>query len=180
MPLSPLRARFVDEYMIDRNATQACIRAGYSPKAAKKIAYVVLNHHEVRAEIDRRTAILSEQAGVRAAQVVEKLAAIVNANIGDYLVAGPDGQPRLDLDQLKGGQGMAIQDLVTEDGARIRMHDKVAAADKLLRHIGGYKDRVEITGRNGGPIELKPVTNAQRLKALMALIDEVESEAGDT
>jgi hypothetical protein len=57
------------------------------------------------------------------------------------------------------------------------MHDKIAAADKLLRHLGGYRDRVEHAGPDGGPITVAPVTHAQRLKAVMALIAKAEDGA---
>jgi len=181
MTLTLRRLQFIDEYMIDRNGTQAAIRAGYSAKAAGKMAHTLLSDYRVRAEIERRAAELSERASVSAAQVIEKLAAIVNANIGDYLVAGPDGQLRLDIDKLKSEQASAVQDVVTESGARIRMHDKISAADKLLRHLGGYKDRIEHTGPDGGPIEVGLMTDEERLDALRELIARVKARvAGET
>lgn len=54
MPLSEQRKRFVDEYLIDLNGTQAAIRAGYSPKTAQEQASRLLSNVMVRAEIEKR------------------------------------------------------------------------------------------------------------------------------
>jgi len=191
MTLTYKQRRFVDEFMIDRNATQAALRAGYAEKFARGIGCAMLAHYKVRAEVDRRSVDLSDRAGVAAIQVIEKLWAIVRANIADYLIIDADGQIRLDPSKIKGEQAAPIAALATEgatagDGAgharrtHIRMHDKIAAADKLLRHLGGYKDRVEHTGQDGGPIAVAPVTHAQRLKAVMALIAKAEDGADQT
>ena len=50
------RERFVDEYLIDLNATQAAIRAGYSPKTAYSIVHELMKIPEVRARIDKAMA----------------------------------------------------------------------------------------------------------------------------
>ena len=57
--LTPLQRRFVDEYAIDLNGTQAAIRAGYSPKTARSIASENLTRPAVRATI--RTALQKQQ-----------------------------------------------------------------------------------------------------------------------
>jgi phage terminase small subunit len=61
------------------------------------------------------------------------------------------------------------------------MHDEISAADKLLRHLGGYKDRIEHTGPDGGPIEVGLMTDEERLDALRELIARVKARvAGET
>src|SRR4029077_21128262 len=59
-PLAPKQQRFVDEYLIDLNATQACIRAGYSAKMAGKIGWQMLGKTRIadaiQAARDRRAA----------------------------------------------------------------------------------------------------------------------------
>lgn len=52
--LTPLRQRFVSEYLVDLNATQAAIRAGYSPKTAQKIASQLLDKTGVQAAIQAK------------------------------------------------------------------------------------------------------------------------------
>ena len=56
MSLTPKQTKFIDEYMKDLNATQAAIRAGYSPKTARQIASQNLSKLHIRAEIAKRMA----------------------------------------------------------------------------------------------------------------------------
>lgn len=71
--LTPKQARFVEEYRIDRNATQAAIRAGYSEKTAYAIGSENLTKPEILAEIDKGTAALSEELQLTTKMVVEGL-----------------------------------------------------------------------------------------------------------
>lgn len=52
MDLSPKQSRFIEEYLLDFNATQAAIRAGYSPKTARVQASQNLSKLNIRAKID--------------------------------------------------------------------------------------------------------------------------------
>lgn len=52
-PLTPKQQRFVDEYLIDLNATQACIRAGYSKKTAEQMGYQLLQKTSVQTAIEQ-------------------------------------------------------------------------------------------------------------------------------
>ena len=62
--LTPKQTRFIDEYLIDLNGTQAAIRAGYSPKAAEVQASVLLRNPNVREVVDRRMADLQRRTGI--------------------------------------------------------------------------------------------------------------------
>ena len=72
-PLAPRRQRFVEEYLVDANATQAAIRAGYSPKTAHVQGSRLLTDVKVRTSIDEGLARLSERARVSAEWVTQKL-----------------------------------------------------------------------------------------------------------
>jgi phage terminase small subunit len=52
--LTPKQERFIDEYLIDLNATQAAIRAGYSKRSARQIAEKNMSKHDIRERIDKR------------------------------------------------------------------------------------------------------------------------------
>ena len=67
MRLTPREERFVGEYLIDLNATQAAIRSGYSAKSARQIGaenlskpYIAAAIAEAQAERARRTEIISK------------------------------------------------------------------------------------------------------------------------
>ena len=68
--------RFVEEYLIDLNATQAAIRAGYSPDTAGSIGNENLKKPEICACVEKAMAERSKRTGVCADRVVQELAKI--------------------------------------------------------------------------------------------------------
>lgn len=77
--------RFVDEYLIDLNATQAAIRAGYSARNADKIGYELLGKTVVSAYLDVRMAERSERTEITQDMVLRKWWDIANANPNDLM-----------------------------------------------------------------------------------------------
>lgn len=67
------RKRFIAEYLIDQNATQAAIRAGYSKRSAGSIGEEILKIPEIRAEIDRRLALVADNCALTAENIIEEL-----------------------------------------------------------------------------------------------------------
>jgi hypothetical protein len=60
-------------------------------------------------------------------------------------------------------------------GVRVRLYDKIAALDKLMKHIGGYQpDRHEISGPGGKPIETKVETTDEKLDLKKLSIEELQ------
>jgi phage terminase small subunit len=70
-PRPARQVKFIDEYMVDRNGTQAAIRAGYSKKTANAIAGRLLSNVSIKAEIQRRSKRLAHRADVTAADILE-------------------------------------------------------------------------------------------------------------
>ena len=163
--LTPKQARFVDEYLVDLNATQAATRAGYSAKTAQPASSRLLSNVMVKQEIEKRQAKLSEKAMVTAERVVMELAKIGFANMQDYMRAGPQGDPYLDFSGLTRDQAAALAEVTVEDfkGGRgedardvrrvkFKLHDKRAALVDLGKHLGIFTEKVEMSGPNGGAI----------------------------
>lgn len=73
MKLTPKQARFVQEYLIDLNATQAALRAGYSPKTAEQIAYKLVQKSSVQQAIQELQSKLAKEAQIDAVQVLKQL-----------------------------------------------------------------------------------------------------------
>ena len=65
--------RFIEEYLIDFNATQAAIRAGYSEKTAYSVGHENLSKPEIKSEIDRLTTQMTEKAIVTKEMVLQGL-----------------------------------------------------------------------------------------------------------
>lgn len=159
MSLTDKQARFVDEYMVDLNATQAAIRAGYSPKTAGDIGRQLLRKTPVALAIAERQRALSERTGVTAERVIEELAKIGFANMLDYMRSNSDGDPYLDFSQLTREQAAALAEVTVEDfkdgrgedardvrRVKFKLHDKRAALVDLGKHLGLFKERVEHSG----------------------------------
>jgi phage terminase small subunit len=75
MALRPKQQRFVEEYLIDLNATQAAIRAGYSPRTAGSIGDENLKKPEIAKAIEAALASRSARTAVTADDVVKGLLA---------------------------------------------------------------------------------------------------------
>lgn len=76
MSLSPKQQRFVAEYLIDSNATQAAIRAGYSKKTAKAIGCENLTKPDVAAAVEKGRAKIAGKLGITAESLVRDVADI--------------------------------------------------------------------------------------------------------
>lgn len=140
--------RFIEEYLIDLNATQAAIRAGYSPDTAKSIGSENLTKPDIQTRIARAMAERSRRTGVNADRVVMELAKIAFVNAKDVIdsdtaTVRPDALPE---------DTAAIQSVKVktfgEDGLEreIKMADKLKALELLGKHLGMFKDRVELSG----------------------------------
>ena len=117
--LTPKQQRFVEEYLIDLNATQSAIRAGYSEKTAEQQGYQLLQKTSVLKAIEEAKNQVSKRTELTVDMVVNGL--------------------------LKEAQDYA-------EGST--QSARVSAWAHLGKHLGMFKDKVEMTGANGGPIDL--------------------------
>lgn len=83
--LTAKQKKFVEEYLIDLNATQAAIRAGYSPDTAKEIGCENLTKPNIKTEIDKAMAERSRRTGISQDRVLRELAKIAFVNPGDVI-----------------------------------------------------------------------------------------------
>ena len=140
--------RFIEEYLIDLNATQAAIRAGYSPDTAKAIGCENLTKPDIRAHIDRAMADRSKRTGVNADRVVQELAKIAFVNATEVI----DPKTATVREDALPEDTAAIQSVKVktfgEDGLEreIKMADKLKALEMLGRHLGMFKDKLELSG----------------------------------
>ena len=140
--------RFCEEYLIDLNATQAAIRAGYSPDTAKAIGCENLTKPDIRAHIDRAMAERSRRTGVNADRVIQELAKIAFVNATDVI----DPKTATVKENALPEDTAAIQTVKVktfgEDGLEreIKMADKLRALEMLGRHLGMFKDKLELSG----------------------------------
>ena len=149
--LTAKQKRFIEEYLIDLNATQAAIRAGYSPDTAYSIGSENLKKPEIRARVDKAMAERSKRTGINAERVVIELARIglVNPRKLINLNAATIKEDATE-DDLAAVSSVKVKTIPTEDGdiveREVRLYDKNKALELLGRHLGMFKDKVQVSG----------------------------------
>jgi len=157
MAMTVKRHRFVAEYLVDLNATQAAIRAGYAKKGAKDQAYQLMQMPEVAEAIEKAMGERSKRLKVDADYVLQRLTEIDQLDVieilNDDLTLKPlSGWPkawRLSL------SGMDITEIgkATEDSKaamaflkKIKWPDKVRNLELLGKHVNvnAFKEQVEV------------------------------------
>jgi phage terminase small subunit len=79
--LSPKQTRFIQEYLVDLNATQAAMRSGYSPRAAYAIGVENLKKPQIRAELQKAQALQLSNAEVSAKRVLQEAARLAFVDV---------------------------------------------------------------------------------------------------
>lgn len=189
MALTAKQRRFVEEYLVDLNATQAAIRAGYSQKTAQEQSSRLLSNVMVAQAIEAAQAKRSERTEITQDMVLRELAKIGFADIrkavrwgSTTLQAGVDdeGKPTLEAyhglalvgsDEIDDATAAAISEVSEgREGLKIKFHDKKGALVDIGRHLGMFKDRVEHTGKNGGPVEVATLSKEEYKRARQEML----------
>ena len=142
--LTAKQQRFCDEYLIDLNATQAAIRAGYSAKTAKAIGQENLTKPDLKKYIDARMAEKESQLIADQDEVLKyptsvmrgetKSSVVVVENVGDYmsqareLEKAPDEKERLKAAELLGRRHNLFSEKVKVD---VNLPVVISGADEL-------------------------------------------------
>lgn len=149
MTLNPKQQRFCEEYMIDLNATQAAIRAGYSVKTATEQGARLLTNVNVSREIEKLQAIQSRRTGITADRVIRELAKI--AFVDPNRVIDPvDGTVRDDAspEDRAAIQGVKVKRSESDTGSssenEVKLYDKTKALELLGKHLGLFSDKVDL------------------------------------
>lgn len=155
MPLTARQRRFVDEYLVDLNATQAAIRAGYSAKTARSVGSENLTKPDIASAIDARRAAITEKLEVSQESIVAELAKIGFADIRK-LFTETGGLKRVEHLDDDAAACLSSVEVVTrrvpgtdrddpeyEHVSKVRMWDKRAALVDLGKHLGMFVERVQ-------------------------------------
>ena len=154
--LTAKQQRFVEEYLIDLNATQAAIRAGYSKKTAGAIGVENLKKPLIAAAISEGRRKQAERTEITADKVLAEPALLGFANMRDYIRISKDGEPYIDLSELTREQAAAISEVAVDDyvdkrgenarevkKVRLKFHDKKGALVEIGKHLGMFTEKVE-------------------------------------
>lgn len=153
--LSARQQRFVDEYLVDLNATQAAIRAGYAERGARVQGCRLLAQPNVDAAIQRGAAKRQRRTEIDQDRVLKELAAIGFHDARTLFGDGGSLKPpaEWDDDTAAAIAGLEVEELFDGRGderehigtlRKIKRNDKVKALELLGRHLKMFTERVEI------------------------------------
>jgi phage terminase small subunit len=153
MALTPKQARFVEHYLVDLNATQAAVRAGYSPKTAEKIGSENLKKPEVRRAIDEAQQRRSERVQVTSDDVLRELLRIATTDIGLAFDehGGLKALKDIPVDVRRAISSVEVEQL-SVDGvsigtvAKLKFWDKTKSLELLGKHLRLFADKIEHSG----------------------------------
>lgn len=171
-PLTSRQQRFVDEYLIDLNGTQAAIRAGYAAGSADVSAAKLLGNARVSRSIAAAKEERAKKTGITQERVLRELELLAFSDHTHYEVDddghfklaphAPDGAHRA----ISSVKRRIIRD---KDGGITReveykLWEKPGMVKLAGRHVGaqGFFDKLEVTGKDGGPVAVE-TSPAQRL-----------------
>lgn len=138
--------RFIEEYLIDLNAAQAAIRAGYSPDTARQIGNENLTKPDIRARIDQEMAKRSRRTGINQDRVIRELARIAFVNPADVINAD-DATLKEDATEDDTAAVLSVKvKTFGEDGVEreIKMADKLKALELLGKHLGMFQNNLNV------------------------------------
>ena len=126
------QARFCEEYLIDCNATQAAIRAGYSQKTAKQLGKQLLNNPKVKKYIDEQLKLVENKKIAEAREILEYLTAVMRGESLSEIVV-----------TVGVGDGISeIQRIAKAPDEK----ERLKAAELLGKRFGLFTDKCELSG----------------------------------
>ncbi|WP_411914157.1 terminase small subunit [Bosea thiooxidans] len=166
---NPKHERFAQELAKGSSASAAYVAAGYAKSDSN--ASRLSGNEKVRSRVEELLGEGAEKAGVTIERIVAELAKVGFANMGDFLKATTSGDPFFVYAELTDEQKAALAEVTVEDfkegrgedardvrRIKFKLHDKLGALEKLGKHLGMFKDKVELTGKDGKDLPVTPVT----------------------
>lgn len=160
--LTPKQERFAQEYVVDLNATQAAIRAGYSEDTARAQASRLLLNVDIQAHVEKARKEQTQRTGVDADTILFELLRIARSDLGQ---AFDDNGNLLPIKEIPEDVRRAISGVETFeefDGhgservkvgetRKLKFWDKTRALELLGKHLGLYVERIDHTS-GGVPV----------------------------
>lgn len=167
--LEPKQRAFCEEYLVDLNATQAAVRAGYSERTARTQAAKMLAKGNIEAAVQDLQRLRSTRTGIDADTVLRELLSIARSDIGDLFAEDGSLRPLAEMTESarRAISSVEIEELFEGRGAdrerightkKLKLWDKPRALELLGKHLRLWIERMEASGPNGGPIESKTTT----------------------
>lgn len=158
--LTAKQQAFVDNYLVDLNATQAAIRAGYSKRTARQAGNELLSKPAIASAIAAAKTDRSAQTAIDAAWVLVRLVAEADANIGDLYDENGHLRPVAEWPLIwRQGlvSGIEVEELFDGEGknrkhvgrvTKLRFSDRIRRIELVGKHIGvqAFKEQLAVSG----------------------------------
>jgi phage terminase small subunit len=159
--MTPSQERFVEEYIIDLNAKQAYIRAGYgvtSGHSAESGASELLRNPEIAVAIEKAKARRSARTDIKADRVLQELARLGMSDARKLFNDDGSLKPVKEWDDDTAAAVASVEVFEEYHGKgedkvlvgytkKVKLWDKNSALEKIGRHLGMYLDRLEVMGK---------------------------------
>lgn len=146
--LTEKQKRFVNEYLIDLNATQAAVRAGYSAKTADQQGSRMLTNVKVQQAVSEAMAERSKRTGINQDRVVLELAKLAFVKITDIVDSHGKIKDSASEEDLACIESVKYKESKSDSGASVEREVKIASKLKSLellgRHLGMWSDKLDV------------------------------------
>lgn len=140
--ISQKKLAFARAYVVLLDGTESAKRAGYAKGSAHVTASRLLREPRVKAIIAQEQLMLAKDHHLEASKILKELSLIAFARITDAVAWNKSGVVITNSEALASDQVAAIAEVRSmKDGVTIKMHDKLAALDKLGRHLGLFESK---------------------------------------
>lgn len=175
MALNARQQQFCEEYLIDLNATQAAIRAGYSKKTANEQGARLLANVSIQEYVQQRRKVLQKGLEITQERVLNEYAKIAFFDIRKVYTDSNSLKAVKDFDEDSAAVVAGIEVFEEFSGygesrehigntMKVKLHNKVAALDALGKHLGLFEK-----DNNQKKPELQPLNDAQVDKLISEL-----------
>jgi phage terminase small subunit len=179
--LEPKQERFCQDYIVDLNATQAAIRAGYSRKTAQEQASRMLSKVMVQNRIAELKGTQAVRINLKADDILNECRRIALADIGQAF--NPDGTLKsihdIPEDVRRAMSGLEVIELFDGDGKhkkktgelkKVKFWSKDSSIETLMKHLGLLKENINI--KTDDEDIMRYLTPADRLMVFRRRMDD--------
>lgn len=155
--LNVRQLKFVEYYVAGKNPYQAAKLAGYAESTCANATELLLNNKDVREEIGKRFNNAFHEKNISNDDIFTGVARCAFSNMFDYINVLPNGEFKVNLNEVPREMGYAIQEISHDAQGRpkIRLVDKKASFELLGRFRHMAVDKLEVSGKEGGPLTIQ-------------------------
>lgn len=140
--------RFIEEYLIDFNATQSAIRAGYSVDTAYQSGAENLKKPQIKSKIEKALAERSRRTGITQDRVIQELARVAFVNFNDVVDENGEIKTDASADDLACVESYKVENGYSINGRfskrEVKLASKLKALELLGKHLGMFSDKFDV------------------------------------